>query len=419
MRKSRLVVWLKRATLALVVLGVIAGGYFIDRMAVRFITGPRQGVGRDAFGADVRRDGPVPGFAFLGMLRRSETPAGLEVLRPFDTGRAIGLKPGDVITSVDGKLYESGQQLVRDFLQSHAAGDAVSLIVRDPDGAERQLTLVLEPLLRTPRDLGLPYEDVEIPSDSGFTLRGWLIPPPPTSDGRAGVFVHGTRSSRYQGLRESAAHWYRRGYGLLLLDLSGRGESGGKYETYTLNERKDVASALRWLRARPEVSPERAVLFGTSNGAASAIYAAAEDRALPALALDAPYSDLWLEAGEMLRAFGMSPLLRYPLAVAIRVRAGVNIREVRPIDAITNIRASVLFIHGDRDETVPPYHSERLHKARLDAGLPTERWLLPGGEHGFDNYPPGEEFWNRVMDFYDRALGGPAAPAPAPGETLH
>jgi hypothetical protein len=49
-------------------------------------------------------------------------------------------------------------------------------------------------------------------------------------------------------------------------------------------------------------------------------------------------------------------------------------------------------------------------EARKKAGLPTERWLLPGGQHGFDNYPPEGIFWNRVLDFFDAALGG-APPA--------
>jgi dipeptidyl aminopeptidase/acylaminoacyl peptidase len=164
---------------------------------------------------------------------------------------------------------------------------------------------------------------------------------------------------------------------------------------------------LEWARSRKGIDPKEVVLFGTSNGAASAIYAAAGDDALPALALDAPYADLWEAAGSMLTSRGGHPILRYPLAIAVRLRAGFDMRSVRPIDVITDVEAPVLFVHGDADRTVPLTHSERMHEARRRAGLPSELWVLPGGEHGFDNYPPEGIFWNRILDFFDRALGGP------------
>jgi dipeptidyl aminopeptidase/acylaminoacyl peptidase len=48
-----------------------------------------------------------------------------------------------------------------------------------------------------------------------------------------------------------------------------------------------------------------------------------------------------------------------------------------------------------------------MNEARKRAELASELWVLPGGEHGFDNYPPEGIFWNRILDFFDHALGGP------------
>jgi dipeptidyl aminopeptidase/acylaminoacyl peptidase len=293
--------------------------------------------------------------------------------------------------------------LLRDYL----AGDVVVLKVAREGEDPREMRLSLRPFIRTPADLDLPYRDVEILSRSGFTLRGWFVPPPERSDGRAGVFVHGAKSSRFQALEQGAVYWYRRGYGLLTMDLSGRGTSEGDYVTYTMNERLDALSMFRWLREQEETSPEKVVAFGTSNGAASAIYAAAEDGRLPGLVVDAPFSDLWTAAGEELSIRGQTPLLRYPLALAVWLRAGVNLLNVRPGEEIIKIRAPVLFIHGDADQRVLPYHSEVMVEARRKAGLPAEQWILPGGEHGFDAYPPPGIFWSRVLDFFDKVLGGP------------
>ena len=407
--KSRRRRWIWRVLLVLLValLGFVA--YSLDRMALSYLTGQRQVPGRDFFGAPVRTEGPVPGFAFLGQMAPSQQPPGLRVVRPRESGREMGLRSGDVITHVDQRSFLQGDELYRYFLSDHTAGDRVTLTVEREGESPRELQLILEPFLRNPADLGLPYQDIEIRSGSGFTLRGWFIPPPQGSDGRSGVFVHGAKSSRFQGLA-GATHWYRRGYGLLTMDLSGRGASDGEFVTYTVNERLDVASMTKWLRQQVGVRPEAVVIFGTSNGAASSIYAAAEDPAIAALALDAPFSDLWSAAGDMLSSRGASPWFRYPLGLFVWARAGLDLKAVRPIDVIGEIRTPVLFIHGDADDQVPPYHSQRLAEARERAGLRTERWVLPAGAHGFDNYPPPGIFWNRVLDFFDAALGG-APPA--------
>ncbi len=391
--------------LVAVVGGGIWGARVVDRMALRYLTGARRVPGRDFWRGDVQRGGPVPGFAFLGFSRPSEEPPGVRMVRPFEAGREIGLEPGDVVTSVDGETFTDWRDVMQHFLHNYEAGDVVTLVALRA-GEATELRLTLKPYLRDPGDLALPFEEVEFQSDSGFRLRGWFIPPPGRSDGRAGIFVHGANSSRYQALEQGAEYWYRRGYGLLTMDLSGRGSSEGDYITYTMNERHDVTSMLRWMRGREGVHPDRIVLFGTSNGAAAAIYAAARDRDLRALALDAPYSDLWEAAGDMLHARGAPAFLRYPLSLAVRNRIGLDLASVRPIDVISDVEAPVLFVHGDADTQVPPRHSERMHELRLERGLPSGRWVLPGGEHGFDNYPPEGIFWNRILDFFDKALGG-------------
>jgi fermentation-respiration switch protein FrsA (DUF1100 family) len=396
--------------LALVLLGGTGLGVrAVDRMAIAYLTGQRRVVGEGFWGEAIPKDGPVPGYAFLGFTRPSNDPEGMRLVRPWDMARDVGLRAGDVVTGVDGKVFHSSEDLMRDLVAHYGAGQVVpvSAVRESASGVESlDLRMTLRPFVRNPGDLELPYEEVVIASESGYLLRGWFIPPPPRSDGRIGIFVHGANSSRFQAIENGAKFWNRRGYGLLAMDLSGRGSSEGEYITYTVNERLDVRSMLKWARARAG-DPRKVVVFGTSNGGASAIYAAASDDELPALSLDATYGDLWEAAGSMLASRGGHPLLRYPLSLAVRYRAGIDIRSVRPFDAITRVKASVLFVHGDADRQVPVTHSEKMHEDRLKAGLPSEIWILPGGEHGFDNYPPEGIFWNRVLDFFDRALGGP------------
>ena len=385
---------------------VLFGVRLLDRMALAYTTGLRRSPDSPGFGGVMPpADGPPPGVAFIGFSRPAETGEGFVMRRVTAQGREAGLQNGDRVTAVDGVAYRDARAAMGGLISTRTAGETVELgVVRG--GSDLTLQLRLSRYVRHPGDLGLPYEEVSLASGSGHVLRGWWIPPPADSDGRAVVWVHGAHSSRYQALDHGAEFLQERGYGILTMDLSGRGSSGGEYITYTWNERHDVRSAVRYLRSRPDTDESRVVVFGTSNGAAAAIYAAAELGDLPALALDAPYADLWRAAGSMLEMRGGVPALRGPLSLFVWARTGLRIREVRPIEVIAEIPGPVLFLHGDRDRQVPPEHSLELHEARLAAGLPSRRWVLPGGEHGFDDYPPPGILWNRVADFFDDALGG-------------
>ena len=394
------------SAVVLALVPVAFGIRLLDRMALAYTTGLRRSVDSPGFGGVMPpADGPPPGVAFLGFSRPAEDASGFVMRRVTAQGREAGLRDGDRVTAVDGVAYSDAREAMGGLISTRIAGETVDLTVMR-SGDELTLPLRLSRYVRHPGDLGLPFEEVAVASGSGHTLRGWWIPPPEDSDGRAVVWVHGAHSSRYQALDHGAEFLHARGYGILTMDLSGRGSSDGEYITYTWNERHDVDSMVRYLRSRPDTDASRVVVFGTSNGAASAIYAAAAVGDLPALALDAPYADLWRAAGSMLEMRGGIPALRGPLSLFVRARTGLRIREVRPIEVIADIPGPVLFLHGDRDRQVPPEHSLELHEARLEAGLPSRRWILPGGEHGFDAYPLPGIFWNRIADFFDDALGG-------------
>ena len=64
------------------------------------------------------------------------------------------------------------------------------------------------------------------------------------------------------------------GYHVLLFDLSNHGRSGRRLPiTYGMNEAADVAGAVAYLGARPEVDAKRIGILGCSMGANAAIYA--------------------------------------------------------------------------------------------------------------------------------------------------
>src|SRR5947209_19579580 len=75
------------------------------------------------------------------------------------------------------------------------------------------------------RPEGAPAElsEVAFESSDGSALRGWWLP---SRNGAAVVFVHGSSADR-RGLYPQALFLHQHGFGALLFDMPGHGESAG------------------------------------------------------------------------------------------------------------------------------------------------------------------------------------------------
>ncbi len=151
---------------------------------------------------------------------------------------------------------------------------------------------------------GAPYvvESVEIDAGAGVTLAGTLTRPVRASTGSertaAVVLLHGsTASDRNNGrLPLPGVFWQladtlgRRGIAVLRYDQRGIGGSRGTSDGATVQVRAaDARAALAYLRARPDVDPERLGVLGLSEGALAAMLVAAQ--APGAIAGDPPGRD--------------------------------------------------------------------------------------------------------------------------------
>lgn len=76
----------------------------------------------------------------------------------------------------------------------------------------------------TPADRGLDYEDVRLVTDDGVELAAWHIP---SGNGAAIVVRHGAGSTRADAL-DQAAVLADAGYGVLVTDARGHGDSDGR-----------------------------------------------------------------------------------------------------------------------------------------------------------------------------------------------
>jgi uncharacterized protein len=126
------------------------------------------------------------------------------------------------------------------------------------------------------------YHDVTFKASDGLDIAGWYRP---SENGAAVLVVHGGGSDR-KGSVDHAKMLARHGYGVLLYDARGRGESDGSPNGYGWDWGKDVAGALAFLERRDDVDPERIGAVGLSTGADVLIEVAAERRDLAAVVTD-------------------------------------------------------------------------------------------------------------------------------------
>ena len=118
----------------------------------------------------------------------------------------------------------------------------------------------------TPRDVGIDYEDVFFPTQSGRMLHGWFVVGDSAS---TWLWFHGNAGNIGHRVHELALLHHRLGVNLLLFDYQGYGKSQGtpsEQSTYC-----DARAALSYLQTRPGVLSEKIVYFGHSLGAAVAV----------------------------------------------------------------------------------------------------------------------------------------------------
>ena len=92
------------------------------------------------------------------------------------------------------------------------------------------------------------------------------------------VLCHGYSGVRTVILRDYAEYFVAAGYPCLAFDYRGFGGSEGtKWRIVASEQLDDIRNAVTWLEAQPEIDPARLGIWGTSNGGAHVVAAAAAD----------------------------------------------------------------------------------------------------------------------------------------------
>jgi len=239
--------------------------------------------------------------------------------------------------------------------------------------------------------LGLPHERVTFAASDGAHLAGWYVR---SRNGAAIVLVHGGGGDR-QGTIRHARMLAKAGYGVLLYDARGRGQSGGHENAFGWQWDSDVRGAVSYLAGR---GIHRVGLLGLSTGAEAVVTEAAADLRVKAVVADGLQGRTAADASHL--PFGDRISIEPVFAVAgIEIELASGQAQPKPLLKLVHEVAGTrpLLLVG----TVG---FEREFERAYTRGTEATLWELPQSAHtsGLKDHP--RVYTARVISLFDHAL---------------
>ncbi|MDP9133773.1 MAG: alpha/beta hydrolase [Actinomycetota bacterium] len=237
------------------------------------------------------------------------------------------------------------------------------------------------------------YKTVHFTASDGVELEGWYRP---SRNGASVLVLSGGGSNRMGPLRH-AKMLERHGYGVLVYDPRGSGNSEGTVNSYGWGWDKDADAALDFLAKRADVDPGRIGALGLSTGADIAIDAAGRRDDVKAVVADGSAAIGY----EDIKEYSAKSLDRQPMWVlfkTIELIQGRSQPKVSLADRIAHTSAPHLLVSAGKQEKE---WGELYDRA---GGERSELWHLPKASHtaALKQYP--EAYEQRVAAFFDRNL---------------
>ncbi|MCQ2426807.1 MAG: alpha/beta hydrolase [Clostridia bacterium] len=195
------------------------------------------------------------------------------------------------------------------------------------------------------RLLATECEHTECVSADGTVLSGRLFSP-----GRPNtvILMHGYRADPECSVSTPAGIFLDLGYAVLIPEQRAHGKSGGRFTTLGIREGDDVVAWRNLLEAKGH---RVAAVYGISLGGTSVAFASDRLAGIP-LIIDCPFISPEAQLKRMCAKMHLPSFLIIPPALVFgKLLAGEDLGKA-VTGPLSNARAPILFLCGDRDTTV-------------------------------------------------------------------
>ncbi|MBW1843608.1 MAG: alpha/beta hydrolase [Deltaproteobacteria bacterium] len=229
----------------------------------------------------------------------------------------------------------------------------------------------------TPEQLGIEGEEVYFTTEDGVRIHAFYLPAPGAR--RALLFLHGNAGNASHRL-PNASELVRLACSVLVIDYRGYGLSEGRATEAGVYA--DARAALGHLIEQRGYSENRIVVFGRSLGGAVAVDLA-QGRKLAGLILESTFPSI------------AEVVASGPAGRLFRALAG---RRFESASKIGQIKAPLLFFHGDRDEVIGYELGKRLFDT---APEPKTFETIRGAGHNDLTQVGGRRYFDRIRQFLE------------------
>lgn len=234
-------------------------------------------------------------------------------------------------------------------------------------------------ILETPADWLLPYEDVFFQTSDRVKLHGWFVPAKGSEVTL--LWFHGNAGNISHRLENISLLHHKVGITIFIFDYREYGRSEG--EISKVGTFLDADAAYEYLISRPDVDPEKIVLFGRSLGTALAVEVASKKPCLGVI-LESAFTS----TNDMMRLY--FPFLPLPPPGTVKYDS---------LSQIGDVKAPKLFIHGEYDTIVPLWMGRTLYERACE---PKAFYLIRGADHNDTYLLGGDEYFRTIADFIKR-----------------
>lgn len=248
---------------------------------------------------------------------------------------------------------------------------------------------------------------VTIPASDGAQIPGYLTLPPGKAAKNlpAVILPHGGPSARDEwGFDWLPQFLAARGYAVLQPEYRGTAGYGDTWLNVNgfknwRTSMSDIAASTKWLAAQGIADPKRTAIVGWSYGGYAALMEGETDPSLyKAVVAVAPVTDL-----ETLKQDAAS----YTNAKIVEdfVGSGPHVVEGSPDRHADRIQVPVLLAHGDMDQNVRFWQSQKMDSALQSAGKQVEFLQYKGLDHQLEDSTARADLLTHIGALLERTIG--------------
>lgn len=245
-------------------------------------------------------------------------------------------------------------------------------------------------------------EHVTIKSKDDLTLHADYV----KADGDADTIVIASHGYTGCGLKDCASistYFLKKGVDCLIVDNRAHGNSEGQYVGFGILDRYDILKWIDYVNNRFD-KKKKIVLYGVSMGGATVLMTTGfkdlPDNVKAVIADCAFTSPYDVFAHVLKKDYHMA---EFPVMninnVMCRKKAGYGFRDYSTLTAVSETNIPILFIHGDKDNFVPTWMSEKNYEA---CNSPKELLIVKNAGHAASYYENTQQYEEKVTAFMEK-----------------